>query len=93
MQPQARRKKPQPQQAAARNGVPTRIPVTEKGQKYVAPAGRHSQQTHLRGQEQAAAGGHMTEKEHHAATREATINAIANRAAQKTQHQERSKPK
>lgn len=50
---------------ANRTTSPSPPPKTVKGQRYVAPAGRHSQQTHRRAQESAAAEGHATEKEQH----------------------------
>jgi hypothetical protein len=94
MQPQAgKKKKPQPQQASHENAAAARVPITVKGQRYVAPEGRHSQQTHRRAEERAAAGGHGSEKEQHAHDRTAMSAGIAESAAEKIRHQERSKPK
>lgn len=68
-----------------------RIPVTVKGQKYVSPAGRHSQQTHRRAEERAAAQGNTTEKEQHAQDREAFVTELNRRADQKTRQQSEQK--
>lgn len=93
MQPQAGRKKKQPKQASNGNALPARVPITKKGQRYVAPEGRHSQQTHRRAEERAAVAGHATEKEQHAHDRTAMIQGLADEAAEKIRHQERSKQK
>ena len=58
-----------------------RIPIVTKGQKYVAPAGRHSQQTHRRAIERAATQGHASEQEQHAHDRN-LISAKLNRNAE-----------
>ena len=94
MQPQAgKKKKKHPVLNADANGVSTHIPITVKGQKYVPVPGRHSKQTHRLAAERAAAGGHASEMEHSAHDRAAMITGIAETAAEKTRHQERSKPK
>jgi len=59
------------------------VPVLKKGQKYVSPEGRHSQQTHRRAEERAAAGGHTTEKEQHAHDRNVVVTEIDRKAQQK----------
>jgi hypothetical protein len=45
--------------------VVTPLPITVKGQKYIPPAGRHSQLSHRRAQERSAAQGHSTIQEQH----------------------------
>lgn len=67
-----------------------RIPVTVKGQKYVAPAGRHSQQTHRLAEERAAAMGNANEKEQHAHDRNALVTEQNRRADQKTKQKQQS---
>ncbi len=54
---------------------------TTKGQKYVSPLGRHSQQTHRRAEERATADGHTSEKEQHAHDR-AAVETEINRVEQ-----------
>lgn len=93
MQPQARKKKRQAQQIMNGKAVHTRIPITVKGQRYIADEGRHSQQTHRIAEQRAAAEGHTSEKEQQAHDRAAMIAGIAKVAAAKKQNQERSKPK
>ena len=88
MEPEAEKK-----QDTATPQTPARVPVTVKGQRYAAPEGRHSQQTHRRAEERVTAQGHSSEKEQQAHDREATIAGIAEDAAEKTRHQERSKPR
>lgn len=67
--------------ASAKPKAPLRIPVLTKGQKYVAPTGRHSQQTHRRAEERAAMQGHSTEKEQHVHDR-GVVSAELNRQAE-----------
>jgi len=47
---------------------PKPVPVAKgiRGQKYFAPEGRHSQQSHRRAQERAEAEGHATPQQQHA---------------------------
>jgi len=59
------------------------VPVLKKGQKYVSPEGRHSQQTHRRAEVRATEGGHTTEKEQHAHDRNAVVTEIERKAQQK----------
>ncbi|MCW3055877.1 MAG: hypothetical protein JWN14_5047 [Chthonomonadales bacterium] len=59
------------------------VPVLKKGQKYVSPEGRHSQQTHRRAEVRATASGHTTEKEQHAHDRNAVETEINRKANQK----------
>ena len=70
---------------------------TVRGQRYVSPEGRHSQQTHRRAEERAAAGGHADEKAQHAHDRaavEAEIDRIATQKAnQKAQNARGATPK
>ena len=65
---------------------------TVRGQKYVSPLGRHSQQTHRRAEARAAADGHTTEKEQHAHDR-TVVETELNRATQQkeTQRQQTTK--
>ena len=56
--------------------TPQPAPKTTKGQKYVSPLGRHSQQTHPRAEARAAADGHTSEKEQHAHDRAAVETEI-----------------
>lgn len=63
--------------------TPQPTPKTKKGQKYVPPAGRHSQQTHLRAQARGVAEGHTTEREQHAYDRQAVTAEIERVAQQK----------
>jgi hypothetical protein len=71
--------------------APTTIPITKKGQKYVAPTGRHSQQTHRRAEERAAAQGHTSEKEQHAYDRSVVKTELNRRAAQSAKNQQPGK--
>src|SRR5690348_6952859 len=71
--------------------APTTFPVTKKGQKYVAPAGRHSQQTHRHAEERAAAQGHISEKEQHAHDRSVVKTGLDRRAAQLAKNQQPGK--
>lgn len=59
------------------------VPVLKKGQKYVSPEGRHSQQTHRRAEVRATANGHTTEKEQHDHDRNAVETEINRKADQK----------
>jgi hypothetical protein len=82
MQPQSGKKKPKhPALAVDANGAVLRTPVTALGQRYVSPAGRHSQQTHRLGALRASDAGHASEKEQHAHDRTATTARIAKSAA------------
>ena len=60
---------------------PQALPKTTKGQKHVAPPGRHSQQTHRIAEARAAALGHTTEKEQHAHDRNLVVAEQDKRAA------------
>ncbi len=91
MQPQDETKPTE--QNSTTHAAPARVPVTVKGQRYAAPVGRHSQQTHRRAEQRVAAQGHTSEKEQQVADRAAIIDGIAETAAEKTRHQERSKPR
>jgi len=66
-------------------------PITTRGQKYVGPAGRHSQQARLRAQERAEAGGHAGEKELHAHDRGLLEAELKRRADLRVQQQSISK--
>ena len=63
-----------------------RIPITVKGQKYVSPAGRHSQQTHRMAEERATATGNSSEKEQHAHDRSAFVAEMDRIAEQKARN-------
>jgi hypothetical protein len=71
--------------------------VTTRGQKYVSPEGRHSQQTHRRAEERATADGHTSEKEQHDHDRSAVtaeINRLeAAKVSQRTQNTRGATPK
>ena len=71
---------------------PLPIPITVKGQRYVAPPGRHSRQTHRRAQERAAAQGHATEKEQHAHDRSLVKTELNKRAEHLAKQQQGGKP-
>lgn len=73
--------------ATRRADVPPPPIKTVKGQRHVAPAGRHSQQTHRRAQERAAAAGNATEKEQHAHDRSAVEAKLTRRADERKQQQ------
>ena len=84
-------------QAKSKAVAPQAAPVTTRGQKYVSPEGRHSQQTHRRAEERATADGHTTEKEQHDHDRSA-VTAELNRsetakATQRTQNVRGTTPK
>lgn len=68
-------------------------PITTKGQKYVSPPGRHSQQTHRLAEERAAAQGHATEKEQHAHDRSLVRAELKQRADQKMKQQQSTQNK
>ncbi len=68
------------------------VAKTVRGQKYHAPIGRHSQQSHRRAQERADAGGHGTSKEQHDHDRSA-IKAEVERLAALKVRQVDNKPK
>ncbi|HLK59732.1 MAG TPA: hypothetical protein VKU00_24435 [Chthonomonadaceae bacterium] len=72
--------------------APPPIPIVTKGQKYVAPSGRHSQQTHRRAEERATALGHTTEKELHAHDR-GVVSAELNRQAEQKLKQQTNQQK
>ena len=72
--------------ASSKPSARATTPVDVKGQKYVSPEGRHSQQTHRRAEERAAADGHTTEKEQHAHDRE-VVETELNRASQQKETQ------
>lgn len=68
-----------------------RAPMTVKGQKYVSPPGRHSQQSHRRAEEHAAADGNTTEREQHDHDRSAVLAGFDKQAQQKqTQQREQT---
>ncbi len=71
--------------------TPSWTPITTRGQKYVAPAGRHSQQTHRLAQDRAAAGGHESEKELHAHDRNLLETELKRRADLRIKQQANSK--
>ena len=52
---------------------PAAVPITVAGQRHVAPAGRHSQQTHRRAEERAVEQGHATEREQHDSDRDQVL--------------------
>jgi hypothetical protein len=94
MQPQAGKQKPKhPASALDQNGVALRVPVTELGQRYVSPAGRHSQQSHRLGALRASDAGHASEKEQHAHDRTATSTRIAKTAADLQKNKDQSSQK
>ena len=88
MQPQAGKKKKPQQQVLDQLPVDSRAPMTVKGQKYVAPLGRHSQQTHVRAEARAAAGGHASEREQHDHDRTVVAAGIAEGVAEKARRQQ-----
>jgi hypothetical protein len=73
------------------------VPVLKRGQKYVSPEGRHSQQTHRRAVVRATADGHTTEKEQHAHDRNVVATEIdrvvQQKANQKAQNARSTTPK
>lgn len=82
---------------AVKAAAPQAADKTVRGQKYVSPEGRHSQQTHRRAEERATANGHTTEKEQHAHDRNAVeteINRVEQaKANQKAQNARGATPK
>lgn len=70
---------------------PPPIPITKKGQKYISPAGRHSQQSHRRAQENAAASGSTTEREDYVHERSEYLEAINKRVEMKEKQQREQK--
>jgi len=79
-----------PAPTAAQAVVETYVPVLKKGQKYVSPEGRHSQQTHRRAEVRATANGHTTEKEQHAHDRNVVVTEIDRKAQQKANQRAQS---
>ena len=76
---------------SVRAEVAPRAPMTVKGQKYVSPPGRHSQQSHRRAEEHAAADGNTTEREQHDHDRSAVLAGFDKQAQQKqTQQREQT---
>ncbi len=71
----------------AKTETNVRVPVTALGQRYAAPEGRHSQQSHLRAQARAAEGGHASESELHAADR-ADLQAGLDKKAHQIKNQQ-----
>ena len=82
---------PAPRKSAhsARAAAPPPVPKTTKGQRYMAPVGRHSQQTHRRALERAAAAGHATEKEQHDHDRSVVLAELNKRTQQQLKQQKR----
>lgn len=74
----------------AKSAGPVRVPITTLGQRYAAPEGRHSQQTHLRAQVRAEEGGCANEKELHAFDRGVLQSGIDKKALQKKSQQEQN---
>ena len=72
---------------SVRAAVPPRAPMTVKGQKYVSPPGRHSQQSHRRAEEQAAADGNTTEREQYEHDRSVVLAGFDKQAQQKQSQQ------
>jgi hypothetical protein len=63
--------------------TPAAILKTVRGQRYIAPPGRHSQQSHRRAQARAAAQGNATIEEHHAQDRSMVKTELSRLAALK----------
>ncbi len=72
---------------SARIASPEPVAKTVKGQRHVSPVGRHSQQTHKRARQRAAAEGFTTEKEQHDGDRQLVEARLAKRADQVKQQQ------
>jgi hypothetical protein len=70
---------------------PVPVPITKKGQKYVSPAGRHSQQSHRRAQETAAAKGSTNEREDYVHVRSEYLEEINKSIALKEKQQREQK--
>lgn len=67
---------------------PAPLPMkTVRGQRHIAPPGRHSKQTHPRAQARAEAQGHTTEKELHAYDRSIIVAANDKRTANQLKQQ------
>src|ERR1700722_12690923 len=90
MQPQAGKQKPKHPVLASDS---TRVPVTAIGQRYEAPAGRHSQQSHRLAQLRASDAGHASEKEQHDHDRKTKSEKIAKTAADLKRNKEQSAQK
>jgi hypothetical protein len=74
--------------------VPPQLPLkTKRGQKHIAPSGRHSQQTHRRAEARAAAQGHATEKEQHAHDRSIVVGKLGKQAAHQLKQQQDTQDK
>jgi hypothetical protein len=67
---------------------PQMPPKTKRGQKHIAPPGRHSQQTHRRAEARAASQGHATEKEQHAHDRSIVVGKLGQQAAHQLKQQQ-----
>ena len=67
----------------AKAAVAQHVPVLTRGQKYVSPEGRHSQQTHRRAEVRATANGYSTEKEQHDHDRNAVETEIERKVQMK----------
>ena len=91
MEPQAKRKKKQRKLGAIQDLLAGRIPITVKGQRYVGPQGRHSQQTRPRAAVRMAAGGLNTERELHDADREALVKNMSDVASASARNKEQSR--
>ena len=76
--------------APKRAAVAAPVLITVRGQRYVAPAGRHSQQTHRRAAERAAAEGFTTVKELHAHDRSLIVAEISRKAQALIQQKQQS---
>ena len=66
--------------AADAQTTPQPNAVTTRGQRHVAPVGRHSQKTHRQAEERAAGMGNTNEKEQHAHDRNALSAKLTQRA-------------
>jgi len=67
--------------------IAPRALMTVKGQKYVSPPGRHSQQSHRRAEEHAAADGNTTEREQYDHDRSVVLAGFDKQAQQKQSQQ------
>ena len=72
--------------SSSTTAAPQPASKTTRGQRYVSPEGRHSQQTHRRAEARAAVNGHTTEKEQHAHDR-SVVETELNRAAEQKETQ------
>ena len=79
--------------AVAPKVTPAFIPILKRGQRYVSPAGRHSQQTHQRAQDRAALQGHATVKEQHAHDKTVVTAKLDQITERKRQQEENNKKK